>query len=239
MFVCYHGFMTARTAHPYKDLAVIDARAPRFNQLVVALLSLTATLTDAWPLWGLLAAQLTIGLLFGRQYCLPCVAYFEFVQPRLGEGPLEDARAPRFANIIGAAVLTSATLAHLFGLHQLGWALGLLVAVLASLAVVTNICVGCEMYRLIAKLRGIRGKEINRIDLAQLGVTPSSDFILSFSHPLCSDCQQLEKRVTAEGKTLVTVDISKHKDLAEKYGITLVPLAWQVNAQGQVLARVA
>lgn len=231
--------MSTRTAHPYNDLAVIDARAPRFNQLVVALLSVTATLTGAWPLLGLLAVQLIVGLTFGRRYCLPCVAYFEFVQPLLGEGPLEDARAPRFANIIGAGVLSSATLAHLIGFHTVGWALGLVVAVLASLAAITSICVGCEMYRIIARVRGIRGRAVQTVDLEQLGVKPEGDFVLSFTHPLCSDCQAVAKRLSSEGKPLVTVDISKHRDLAEKYGVAIVPLAWNVSASGQVLARVA
>src|SRR5918992_2543139 len=96
-----------RTAHPYRDLDVIDARAPRFNQATVGILSLVAVVTGFWPILALLAAQLGIGLRFGRQYCLPCLAYFELVQPRIGEGPIEDSRPPRFANLIGFGVLTT------------------------------------------------------------------------------------------------------------------------------------
>ena len=84
-----------RTAHPYRDLDVIDARAPRFNQATVGVVSLVAVLTGWWPLLALLALQLGIGLRFGRRYCLPCVAYFELVQPRFGEGPIEDSRPPQ------------------------------------------------------------------------------------------------------------------------------------------------
>ena len=120
--------MTARQAHPYRDLDVIDARAPRFNQAVIGTLALVAFLTGWWPLLGLLALQFALGLTLGRRWCLPCVAYFELVQPRLGEGPLEDARAPRFANMIGFTVLTAATIANGSGFHTLGWALALLVA---------------------------------------------------------------------------------------------------------------
>lgn len=83
---------TPRTADPYRDLAVIDARAPRFNQAAVGILSLVAVVTGWWLLLGLVALQLTLGLWLGRRFCLPCVAYFELVQPRLGEGPLEDSR---------------------------------------------------------------------------------------------------------------------------------------------------
>ncbi len=95
---------TPRTADPYRDLAVIDARAPRFNQAAVGILSLAGVLAGWWWLFGLVAFQLTLGLWLGRRFCLPCLVYFELVQPRLGEGPLEDARPPRFANQIGRCV---------------------------------------------------------------------------------------------------------------------------------------
>ena len=129
-----------RTAHPYRDLDVIDTRAPRFNQATVGVVSLIAVLTGWWPLLGLLAAQLGIGLRFGRRYCLPCVAYFELVQPRFGEGEIEDSRPPRFANQVGLVVLTSATVAHAIGQTVIGNSLGLIVAGLALLAATTGFC---------------------------------------------------------------------------------------------------
>jgi hypothetical protein len=144
-----------RTADPYRDLDVIDSRGPRFTQAVIALLALTAFLTGWWPLLAIVAAQLAVGVALGRRWCLPCLFYFEVVQPRLGEGPLEDARAPRFANVIGVAVLGSAAVVHAAGLATLGWVLGLLVAGLALLSAATGFCVGCEAYKLLARARGI------------------------------------------------------------------------------------
>src|SRR5512144_1938589 len=113
-----------RQADPYRDLDVIDRRAPRANQLAIGLLALVAFLTGWWPILGLLALQLALGITLGRRWCLACLAYFELIQPRFGEGPLEDARSPRFANVMGAVVLTAATIAHAAGLATLGWALG-------------------------------------------------------------------------------------------------------------------
>src|ERR671924_924815 len=104
-----------RLAHPYVDLDVIDSRAPRFNQAVIGTLALVAFLSGWWPLLAILAAQLAIGLTLGRRWCLPCLAYFELVQPVFGEGPLEDSRPPRFANTVGAAVLTAAAIAYALG----------------------------------------------------------------------------------------------------------------------------
>jgi hypothetical protein len=145
-----------RLADPYRDLDVIDSRAPRFNQAVVGSLSALAVVTGWWWLLGLLAAQLTVGLAFGRRYCVPCLAYFELVQPIFGEGALEDSRPPRFANVVGAVVLTSATLSYAVGLELAGGALGLLVAGLALLAAATGFCAGCEAFKLGYLLTGRR-----------------------------------------------------------------------------------
>ena len=143
-----------RLGDPYRDLAVIDSRAPRFNQATIGLLSTLAVATGWWWLLGILAAQLIVGLTLGRRFCLPCVAYFELVQPRFGEGPLEDARPPRFANLVGAVFLTGATVAYAAGLAVVGAALGGLVAGLALLAAATAFCTGCEAYKLGSLLLG-------------------------------------------------------------------------------------
>jgi Domain of unknown function (DUF4395) len=143
-----------RVADPYRDLDVIDSRAPRFNQATSGLLSVLAVATDAWWLLGLLALQLAVGLTFGRRYCLPCLAYFELVQPIFGEGPLEDARPPRFANLVGMLVLGAAAASWALGFSTVGAVLGGLVAALALLAAATGFCTGCEAYKLGSLLLG-------------------------------------------------------------------------------------
>jgi hypothetical protein len=143
-----------RFAHPYRDLDVIDSRAPRTNQAVIGTLSVVAVATGRWWLLALLAAQLAVGLTFGRRYCLPCLAYFELIQPRFGEGPLEDARPPRVANLVGLVVLAAASIAYLVGATVVGAALGILVATLALVAAATGFCTGCEAYKLACLLRG-------------------------------------------------------------------------------------
>jgi hypothetical protein len=143
-----------RRADPYRDLTVIDSRAPRTNQAVVGLVSVLAIATGWWWLLALLALQLAIGLTVGRRFCLPCLLYFEVIQPRFGEGPLEDSRPPRVANMIGLAVLGLASVAYAVGLGTLGFGLGALVAVLALLAATTGFCTGCEAYKLGCLLTG-------------------------------------------------------------------------------------
>ncbi len=137
-----------RRADPYRDTQVIDTRAPRTNQAVVGLMALAAVLTGWWALLALLALQLALGLTLGRRWCLTCVFYYEVLQPRFGEGPLEDSRPPRFANMVGLGFLTAAAAAYLFGWAPLGAALGGIVAALALLAAVTGFCAGCRAYQI-------------------------------------------------------------------------------------------
>ncbi len=231
---------SARTAHPYRDIDVIDARAPRFNQATVGVVSLLAVLTGWWPLLGLLAAQLGIGLRFGRRYCLPCVAYFELVQPHFGEGLIEDSRPPKFANQIGFAVLTTATVAHAIGLTAIGIGLGWLVAALALLAATTGFCAGCEVYRIGARLRGIRRRDLDRVELAELGAPiTAGETMVAFSHPLCTDCRTVIGELEAGSRPFVSVNVQDRPDLARKYGIALVPTVVRVAADGRVLQQMA
>jgi hypothetical protein len=143
-----------RAADPYRDLDVIDSRAPRFNQATIGLLAVLAVVTGWWWLLALLSLQLVVGLTFGRRYCLPCLAYFELVQPRFGEGPLEDSRPPRFANGVGAVFLGAAAVSWAAGFGTVGSVLGSAVAALALLAATTGFCTGCEAYKLGSLLLG-------------------------------------------------------------------------------------
>ncbi|HXQ56884.1 MAG TPA: DUF4395 family protein [Actinomycetes bacterium] len=227
------------TADPYADTEVIDARAPRFLQATVGVGAVTALVTGWWWLYGLLALQLVVGLVMGRRWCLPCVAYFRFVQPRLGEGRVEDARPPRFANKIGATVLGAAFVASLAGLTAAATALGALVAVLALLAATTGLCVGCELYKLAARLRGVRPGAVGVVDLAEVGAAPGQPAVVQFTHPLCSDCRELARRLAAQAPPLHLVDVSRRPDLARRYHVAVVPAAFRVAGDGTVLERLA
>jgi hypothetical protein len=229
--------MAGRSAHPYDDLDVIDARAPRTNQAVIGLLSLVAFLTGAEWLPAVLAAQLAIGLTLGRRYCLPCLLYFELIQPRFGEGPIEDSRPPRFANMVGVAFLGAATGAFLAGVPALGWVLTLIVAALALLAAITGLCMGCEVYRLTARLRGVAAKHVARIDPDDVGLAGAG--VVHFTHPLCSECHDWERRLATGDEPHAIVDVSERPELARKYGVNVVPTVVAVGPDGAVLKRLA
>jgi hypothetical protein len=229
-----------RTADPWRDTEVIDARAPRFNQAAVGLVALIGALFG-WPLlWALMGAQLLIGLTLGRRFCLTCLAYFELIQPRFGEGKLEDSRPPRLANAMGFAFLTAAALAWWLGSPAAGTALGALVAFLALLAATSGFCAGCEIYRLSARLRGISPQRHSRIEPADLGELNGHDrAFVEFTHPLCGECREWEQRLSGEPDPLVKLDVRERPELARKYGIAVVPTVFAVGADGTVLERLA
>lgn len=229
--------VTARTAHPYEDTDVIDARAPRTNQAVIGSLALLAFVLDAEWLPAVLAAQLAVGLTLGRRFCLPCLLYFELIQPRVGEGPIEDSRPPRFANLVGLAFLGGATAAFLAGVPALGWTLTLVVAVLALLAAATGLCMGCEAYKLSARLRGIAARHVPRIDPGDVSLDGAG--VVQFTHPLCSECREWERRLEGEGRPHAAIDVSRRPDLARKYGVAVVPTVVAVAGDGTVLERLA
>jgi hypothetical protein len=229
-----------RTADPWRDTDVIDARAPRFNQLVVGLVALAGALFG-WPLaWALMGAQLLIGLTLGRRFCIACVAYFTLIQPRLGEGPLEDSRPPRLANAIGFVFLGAAGLAWWLGSPAAGTVLGAIVAALALLAASSGFCAGCELYKLGARVRGISPRHHSHIEPADLGALDGHPrTFVEFTHPLCAECREWGERLAGRPEPLIALDVRERPDLARKYGIAVVPTVLAVAADGTVLERLA
>lgn len=231
--------MGRRTADPWADTDVIDARAPRFNQVIVGLVALLGVIFG-WPLaWALMALQLFIGLTAGRRYCLTCLAYFVLVQPRFGEGPLEDSRPPRLANMMGCAFLSAAALAWWLGTTTVGIVLAAIVAALALLAATSGFCTGCEIYKLTARLRGISAGGTHKLDPADLGETGAPETVVEFTHPLCAECREWEGRLAAGSAPFLKLDVRERPDLAHKYGIAVVPTVLVVDPSGTVLRRLA
>jgi Domain of unknown function (DUF4395) len=233
--------MTAkRSADPWRDTDVIDFRAARFGQGVTGLVALAGVVLG-WPAaWALMAAQLAIGVALGRRWCLPCVAYFVLIQPRVGEGEVEDARPPRLANLIGIAFLGSAAGLWWAGVETAATALGASVAALALLSAATGFCAGCQLYRIAARLRGISAAHHDAIDPADLpGLEGAERAHVEFTHPLCSECHAWERRLESRPEPLVRIDVTERPDLARKYGIALVPAVFAVAADGTVAERLA
>ncbi len=135
----------------------IDPRGPRFNQAVLASALLLGFLFDWKPVVPLFAGVLLLGAAFGPRYGPFLRLYAEVIRPRLAPpAVLEDPRPPRFAAAVGVLFLGLASLAFLAGAGAVGWGLALVVAALAGLSAVTGICIGCEIWLLFARRRGVQ-----------------------------------------------------------------------------------
>lgn len=108
-----------------------------------------------------LGAVLGAGALLGHRFNLWGLLFRHGLVPILRLGPplnLKPAAPARFAMILGTLFLAVATVLLLVStgtgiLHWVGWALALMVAALALLAAITELCVGCEIYNLVLRLR--------------------------------------------------------------------------------------
>ena len=102
------------------------------------------------------AVVLLLGAAFGPRYGPVLRFFIEVVRPRLGPpAEMEDPRPPRFAAAIGVLFLGAASLALLVGAPGVAWGLALIVAALAGLAAVSGVCIGCELYLVLARRRGV------------------------------------------------------------------------------------
>lgn len=124
------------------------------NQAVLSIAMLGAYVFDIWALVPVFMVALFTGAAFGPEYG-PVLRFFAVVvKPRLKPpAHLEDPRPPRFAAAVGVVFLGLATLCFLADYSALGWVFALIVAALAGLAATTGICLGCDLYVLLAKRR--------------------------------------------------------------------------------------
>jgi len=134
----------------------IDPRGPRFNQAVLTVGLLCGFVFDWKAVVPVFAVVLLLGAAFGPRYGPFLRLYADLVKPRLSPPTeLEDPRPPRFAATVGVVFLGAASVAFAAGASAVGWGLALVVAVLAGLAATTGICIGCEMWLLVARRRGL------------------------------------------------------------------------------------
>ncbi len=225
-----------------EDTRLIDPRAPRLNQFVSASLVVVAFAFNVPLLLPATAAMLYIGVLLGPAWVPAYRFYFAFLQPRLSQGELEDYRLPNFAKGLGSAWIFTSWLLIDAGWVRLGWGLVLTLAASALYASLSGFCLGCFTYRLTAKLSGVRAINPVKVDPADFAAIPGSGpgpRLLSFSHPLCSECQEWDRRLTEHKARVIKVNVQQNPQLARKYGIDMVPTIWELADDGTVLRQVA
>ena len=147
----------------------VDHSALRTNQAFIISLLVIAFVLDAKWLVVFVAAVMLIGTLW------PNIALFKAVYGYILK-PLKIARPDvrrdnpephLFAQGVGGAFLTAATIAFVFSVPIVGWVLTWIVIALAALNLFAGICVGCLMYYWFNRL-GVPGFKYARVTDAQL-----------------------------------------------------------------------
>lgn len=133
---------------------LVDPRQPRLGQGVTGITLLVGFVIDVPAVVPALAAVLGAAALLGPTANLYRHVYGVLTRSGLigPPGQMEEAAPPRFANLVGFAVLTAASVALALRAEAVAWGLALLVAALALLAATSGLCVGCELYVLGRRL---------------------------------------------------------------------------------------
>jgi len=139
---------------PSPSGAGIDPRGPRFAAGVTALVLVAVVLTGSVWLLAAQAVVFAVGAFGGIGRSPYGLLYRRLVRPRLGPpAELEDPRPPTFAQLVGFVV---AALGVVLALLEVGGAVvvaGAVAFVAAFLNAAFGLCLGCEMYLLLARLR--------------------------------------------------------------------------------------
>ncbi len=237
--------------------APIDPRGPRTNQAVLAGALTFGFLAGQWLVVPVFGAVLFLGAAFGPKWGPVLRFYASVIKPRLAPPhELEDPRPPRFAATVGVVFLVSSTIAFLAGAPTLGWSLALIVAALAAIAATTGVCVGCEMYVLLVRIRGgvrvvtIEREESKLFDAerperkggwAQVPALhrTGSPLWLVFTTEFCAVCPLVVEQISTQrpDDSVVVLNVADHLDLASVYKVRRAPTVVRADAEGMVIVR--
>lgn len=142
----------------------VDHSALRTNQAFIIGLLILAFVADAWPLATLVAAVMIVGTIWPSAALFKAV-YLYVLKPLKIARPdvrVDNPEPHLFAQGVGGAVLTLATIAFAAGAPAAGWILAWIVVALAALNLFAGICVGCMMYYWFNRL-GVPGFKVSPI----------------------------------------------------------------------------
>ncbi len=136
------------TAVQTPAIRTLDPNALRFNQICIVGGIALAALFGQWWIVAAIGAVMVAGT-WNSSLAVFKRVYASIVRPalKIPAHPIEDdPRAHNFAQGVGGAFLTLATLAFVLHAPILGWVLSAIVVALALLNLTTGVCVGCFMY---------------------------------------------------------------------------------------------
>lgn len=138
----------------------VDVRGPRFaawvtTAILIAVLAATAvSTTTAAVILAVQAAVFAVGALRGPRYHPYGLIFGRFVAPRLGPvAEREPAQPLRFAQVLGLVFAAFGVAGFALGAPLVGLVATALALAAAFLNAAFGICLGCQIYPLVARLR--------------------------------------------------------------------------------------
>jgi hypothetical protein len=132
----------------------VDPRGLRFAAgVTTVVLALTLVLNNPWPL-AVQAVVFAISVAFGVQASPYGQLFKRLIRPRIGPPKeLEDAAPPRFAQLVGLVFAVAGLIGYLTGVTVLGVVATGFALVAAFVNAAVGLCLGCEAYLLIHRIR--------------------------------------------------------------------------------------
>lgn len=132
----------------------VDPRGPRFGAAITTIVLAIVLITASTWLLAVQTVVFAAGALLGLRFAPYGFVYAHLVRPRLGPPPeLEDAAPPRFAQGVGMVFALAGVVGYATGLTGLGVAATACALVAAFLNAVFGLCLGCETYLLMLRMR--------------------------------------------------------------------------------------
>jgi hypothetical protein len=135
----------------------VDPRGQRFAAAVTTIvLAVTLVTGSAWPL-AVQAVVFAVSVAFGVQASPYGLIFKQLIRPRLGPPKeFEDAAPPRFAQAVGLVFAVVGLAGYLSGATVLGVVATAFALVAAFVNAAVGLCLGCEAYLLIQRIRHSR-----------------------------------------------------------------------------------
>jgi hypothetical protein len=144
----------------------IDPRGPRFGAAITTVvLAIVLATASGWLLFAQ-TLVFAVGALAGLRFAPYGLLYRYLVQPRLRSPARFEAEAPpRFAQGAGMVIAGIGTIGFALGAPVAGMVFAALALAAAFLNAAFDLCLGCQMYLLIQRIRPAAGgwphKEVN------------------------------------------------------------------------------
>jgi hypothetical protein len=135
----------------------IDPRGTRFGAVITTAVVIAVLITSNTWLLAAQAIVFGVGTVFGMRYAPYGLVFRWLVRPRLGPpNELEDEAPPRFSQGLGLAFAVIGVIGYASGATWLGIVAVAFALIAAFLNGAFGLCLGCELYLLIRRIRPAR-----------------------------------------------------------------------------------